>query len=250
MAINLEKSIQFMYDLQKKGIYYSMTGCRDGVTCNSGDCSGTITRSLERAGCSTPAWLYNTDSMHAWLEQNGFKLIAANKSWTAKRGDIVIFGKKGASGGAAGHVVEFINNTQIIHCTYKNPSMNGIYVDNEATTCPYYMGWYVYRHPNGFSSNVTLPTPPATAKPDKVGWYDEKGTFTITINEPINIRDKAVDGKIIGTLKKGDRVKYDQFTHKDGHVWIRQPRANGTYGFIATGRSNGVQRLDYWGTFS
>ena len=245
--INIEKSIGFMYDLQRKGIYYSMTGCRDGVSCMSGDCSGTITRSLERAGCSKPDWLYNTDSMHAYLIKNGYKLIAENKSWTAKRGDVVIFGKKGASGGSAGHVVEFINNTQIIHCTYKNPSMNGVYVDNEATTCPYYMGWYVYRHPNASSGSVT-PLPPVTDKPDKVGWYDEKGIFTVTV-DVINIRDKAVDGKIIGKLYKGDRVKYDQFTHKDGYVWIRQPRSNGSYGFVATGKSNGKKRLDYRGYF-
>lgn len=246
VPIKIEKSIDFMYGLQRKGIRYSMTGARDGSD-GTGDCSGTIVRSIERAGASKPTWLYNTDSMHAWLVQNGYKLIADNKEWHAKRGDIVIFGKKGASGGAAGHVVEFINNTQIIHCTYKNPQMNGIYVDNEATTCPYFMGWYVYRNPNADTTPIT--TPPATERPDKVGWYMEKGIFQVTIDEPIMIRDKAVDGKIIGKVYKGDKVKYDQFTHKGGHVWVRQPRANGTYGFIATGRSNGQKRLDYWGTF-
>lgn len=245
VKINIETSIGFMDGLRKKGIRYSMTGARDGSD-GTGDCSGTIVRSVEKAGASRPAWLYNTDSMHAWLVQNGYKLIADNKNWTAKRGDIVIFGKKGASGGAAGHVVEFINNTQIIHCTYKNPQMNGVYIDNEATTCPYYMGWYAYRNDNIDTSKPI--DVPATAKPDKVGWYAEKGTFkSNTGNANIAILDKAVDGNVLGWIKPGQEVKYDQFTHKGGYVWVRQPRANGKYGFVAIGKSNGKTKTESWG---
>ncbi|MBO0486057.1 peptidoglycan amidohydrolase family protein [Vagococcus fluvialis] len=255
VKINIETSIGFMDGLRQRGIRYSMTGARDGSD-GTGDCSGTIVRSVEKAGASKPAWLYNTDSMHAWLVQNGYKLIADNKEWTAKRGDIVIFGGKrdangnfGGSGGAAGHVVEFISNTQIIHCTYKNPQMNGVYVDNEATTCPYFMGWYVYRNDNiDTSKPIEVPN---TERPDKVGWYMEEGTFHSYLNndEPIAILDKAVDGKVIGWLPQGKKAKYDQFTHKGGYVWIRQPRADGSFGFLATGKSDGKKRLDYWGDF-
>lgn len=255
VKINIETSIGFMDGLRQRGIRYSMTGARDGSD-GTGDCSGTIVRSVEKAGASKPAWLYNTDSMHAWLVQNGYKLIADNKEWTAKRGDIVIFGGKrdangnfGGSGGAAGHVVEFISNTQIIHCTYKNPQMNGVYIDNEATTCPYFMGWYVYRNDNiDTSKPIEVPN---TERPDKVGWYMEEGTFRSYLNndEPIAILDKAVDGKVIGWLPQGKKAKYDQFTHKGGYVWIRQPRADGSFGFLATGKSDGKKRLDYWGDF-
>lgn len=255
VKINIETSIGFMDGLRQRGIRYSMTGARDGSD-GTGDCSGTIVRSVEKAGASKPAWLYNTDSMHAWLVQNGYKLIADNKEWTAKRGDIVIFGGKrdangnfGGSGGAAGHVVEFISNTQIIHCTYKNPQMNGVYIDNEATTCPYFMGWYVYRNDNTDTSKpIEVPN---TERPDKVGWYMEEGTFHSYLNndEPIAILDKAVDGKVIGWLEQGKKAKYDQFTHKGGYVWIRQPRADGSFGFLATGKSDGKKRLDYWGDF-
>lgn len=255
VKINIETSIGFMDGLRQRGIRYSMTGARDGSD-GTGDCSGTIVRSVEKAGASKPAWLYNTDSMHAWLVQNGYKLIADNKEWTAKRGDIVIFGGKrdangnfGGSGGAAGHVVEFISNTQIIHCTYKNPQMNGVYIDNEATTCPYFMGWYVYRNDNiDTSKPIEVPN---TERPDKVGWYMEEGTFHSYLNndEPIAILDKAVDGKVIGWLPQGKKAKYDQFTHKGGYVWIRQPRADGSFGFLATGKSDGKKRLDYWGDF-
>lgn len=52
-------------------------------------------------------------------------------------------------------MVIFISNTQVIHCTYKSASANGVYVDNEATTCPYSMGWYVYRLNSTAPSNST-----------------------------------------------------------------------------------------------
>ena len=252
VKINIETSIGFMDGLRQRGIRYSMTGNRDGSD-GTGDCSGTIVRSVEKAGASKPAWLYNTDSMHAWLVQNGYKLIADNKEWTAKRGDIVIFGGKrdangnfGGSGGAAGHVVEHISQYQIIHCTYKNPSMNGVYVDNSETTSPYFMGWYVYRNDNiDTSKPIEVPN---TERPDKVGWYMEKGTFKSNAgNQNIAILDKAVDGKVLGWIKPGQEVKYDQFTHKGGYVWVRQPRANGTYGFVAIGKSNGKKKTESWG---
>ncbi|HCS93140.1 MAG TPA: hypothetical protein DIW15_00325 [Bavariicoccus seileri] len=147
MGINMETAINYMYSLKNRGIRYSMTGSRTGSD-GTGDCSGTIYQGLRNGGASNAGWVLNTDSMHSWLEKNGFQNIATNKSWTAKRGDIVIFGKKGASGGAAGHIVIFISNTQIIHCTWKSSTRNGVYVDNEASTCPYSMGWYVYRLKN------------------------------------------------------------------------------------------------------
>lgn len=158
LAVNIEKAIDYMYSLKKRNIRYSMTGSRTGSD-GSGDCSGTIYQGLRNAGMPNAGWVLNTDSMHSWLEKNGWKQIAHNKSWTAKRGDVVIFGARGASGGAAGHVVLFISSSQIIHCTYKSASANGVYVDNEATTCPYSMGWYVYR------LNSSSAAKPSTSKP-------------------------------------------------------------------------------------
>lgn len=143
MAINIETAINNMYALKNRGIRYSMTGSRTGAD-GTGDCSGTIYDSLRKAGASNAGWILNTDSMHSWLIKNGFELIAENREWPMKRGDIVILGKKGASGGAAGHVFLAVDGTNAIHCTWKNASANGVYVDNEATM-PYSMGWYVYR---------------------------------------------------------------------------------------------------------
>lgn len=98
MAVNTEKFLQAMYDLKAKGVRYSMYGSRDGSD-GTADCSGAIVASLYKGGASKYAWLYNTDSMHDYLTANGYKLIAHDKSWSAQRGDIVIFGTKGSSGG-------------------------------------------------------------------------------------------------------------------------------------------------------
>ena len=173
MTVNIETAINYMYALKNRGIRYSMTGSRTGSD-GTGDCSGTIYQGLRNGGASNAGWILNTDSMHSWLEKNGFQNIATNKSWTARRGDIVIFGKKGSSGGAAGHVVIFISNTQIIHCTWKSASRNGVYVDNEASTCPYSMGWYVYRLKN--QSKTKPSTSKKTVKVKKSAWAWSKST--------------------------------------------------------------------------
>lgn len=96
--VNIETAIANMYALKAAKIRYSMNGSRTGAD-GTGDCSGTIYDSLRKGGASNAGWVLNTDSMHDWLVKNDFKLIAQNNEWTAKRGDIVIFGKKGASGG-------------------------------------------------------------------------------------------------------------------------------------------------------
>lgn len=178
--VNIETAIKYMYDLKAKGIKYSMSGSRTGAD-GTGDCSGTVYQALRNGGATNAGWVLNTDSMHGWLTKNSFKLIAQNKEWTAKRGDVVIFGKKGQSGGAAGHVVIFISNTQIIHCTWKSASANGIYVDNEATTCPYDMGWYVYRLEGQTSNKTSSTSSPNTPLPvqRKISPYNHYDTNKI-----------------------------------------------------------------------
>lgn len=142
VAIDIEKAIAHMYSLRAKGVRYSMYGSRIG-TDGTADCSGAVYSALRVAGASNAGYVLSTETLHDWLLNNGFKRIATNASWEAKRGDVVIFGKKGASAGGAGHVVIFIDHDHIIHCNYNS---NGVTVDLESTTCPYRMGWYVYRY--------------------------------------------------------------------------------------------------------
>lgn len=161
MAVNIETAIKNMYDLMNRRITYSMYGCRTGNGCSSADCSGAIYDSLRKAGMPNAGWVLNTDSMHDWLLKNGWQLIAFNKEWNMQRGDIIIFGYRGSSGGAAGHIVMATDTQNVIHCNY---SANGVSVNNEAGM-PYSMGWYVYRLVGGSTSNpAPTPTQPSSAK--------------------------------------------------------------------------------------
>ena len=80
---------------------------------------------------------------------------------------------------------------------------------------------------------------------DELGdtWFKEDGKFYP--NGTINIRYGArTTSDIIGTVTKGDCVKYDAYSRHGGYVWIRQPRANGEPGFLVCRQGN-----DPWGTF-
>ena len=80
---------------------------------------------------------------------------------------------------------------------------------------------------------------------DELGdtWYKEEGKFYP--NGTINIRYGArTTSDIIGTVTKGDCIKYDAYSRHGGYVWIRQPRANGEHGFLVCRQGN-----DPWGRF-
>jgi hypothetical protein len=80
-------------------------------------------------------------------------------------------------------------------------------------------------------------------------WYNEKGKFKLT--QDINLRYGAkTTSALIATLKSGSTIEYDAFSHHNGYVWLRQPRGNGKYGYLASGTSNGVKRTSSWGLFS
>ena len=99
---------------------------------------------------------------------------------------------------------------------------------------------------------VAQPSKPVVKQPapqsfvDELGdtWYKEEGKFYP--NGTINIRYGArTTSDIIGTVTKGDCVKYDAYSRHGGYVWIRQPRANGQYGFLVCRHGNTP-----WGTFN
>lgn len=102
MTVDINKVISW-FDNHMGKLTYSMTGSRNGAD-GTADCSGSMTQALYEAGASKPTWLYSTEYIHGYLVNNGFKLIAENTSWDAKRGDIPVFGKRGNSAGGAGHI--------------------------------------------------------------------------------------------------------------------------------------------------
>lgn len=168
MAINIETAIAWMRARQGQ-VYYSME-YRDGP--DSYDCSSSMYYSLRSAGASSAGWAVNTEYMHDWLIKNGYELIAENTECTAQRGDIFIWGKRGASAGAFGHTGMFIDSVNIIHCNY---AYNGISINSHDERWlyagqPYF---YIYR----------LTNPNAQPEEVKKGWQsDEKGDWYARAN--------------------------------------------------------------------
>ena len=156
--MNIEKAISKGLELKQRRIKYSMYGSRTGSD-GTADCSGFIYECLVSGGAKPLNYIPNTDSLHSFLVNNGFKLIADSSEWQAKRGDIAIFGRKGNSGGANGHVVLFIEQYKVIHCTYKSETENGIYVESDESACPYNWSFYVYRLQN--TSQSVKPSQPS-----------------------------------------------------------------------------------------
>lgn len=141
MTVDTEKAIAWMGSKEGR-VSYSMD-YRNGP--DSYDCSSSVCSALIYAGASNPGWLLNTEYMHDWLVQNGYELIAENEDWDSQRADIAIWGKRGQSAGAGGHVVMFIDADNIIHCNYAN---NNITIGNYNQTAAA-SGWmysYVYRY--------------------------------------------------------------------------------------------------------
>lgn len=63
-------------------------------------------------------------------------------------------------------------------------------------------------------------------------WHNESGTFTS--NTWLHLRWGArVTSAPIGVLPPGSVIKYDAYSRHGDFVWLRQPRGNGQYGYIA-----------------
>lgn len=127
MSINIEKAIKRGYYWKNnRRITYSMYGSRRGSD-NTFDCSSYVYDLLHYAGGSSLSYPFSTESQHAYLKSNGFKLIAQNKEWSMKRGDVVIWGKLGQSAGAGGHTGICTSGSKWLECTAWAGGGNGAY---------------------------------------------------------------------------------------------------------------------------
>ena len=168
MTINIENAIAWMKARQGR-VSYSMEE-RDGD--DSYDCSSSVYYALRSAGAVSAGWAVNTEYEHDWLVKNGYELISENTPWDAQRGDVFIWGRKGASAGAGGHTGIFIDEDNIIHCNYR---YDGISVNDHDDIWvyagrPYY---YIYR----------LTNPNAQPETPKKGWQkDDKGYWYARAN--------------------------------------------------------------------
>lgn len=134
------------FNARKGRVTYSMAD-RNGPA--SYDCSSAVYHALIEAGFLPQGYrIGNTDSLFNDLEAHGWKQVPVNANGDADthRGDIFIWGKRGASGGAFGHTGIVLDDAgNIIHCAY---GYNGIHVDNhdwlwELNGCPAYT-FYTY----------------------------------------------------------------------------------------------------------
>lgn len=121
----MEKALQWMYSKEGR-VTYSMEQ-RNGPS--SYDCSSSVYHALKHAGIFPSSMgIGNTDSLFGHLEKNGFTRLPkdGNGDVHTRRGDIFIWGKRGASGGAAGHTGMFVDDDNIINCRWGR----GMVVDN------------------------------------------------------------------------------------------------------------------------
>ena len=110
------------------------------------------------------------------------------------------------------------------------------------------MGWYVYRLDQKTSSSQPKISAQVSKPAADIQWISEKWHF-IT-NTPIYLRTApTVQSDKITLLGTGSYIQYDAYGYKDGYVWLRQPRTDGTYGYLASGECVGHRRTSYWGSF-
>ncbi|MBU5318225.1 SH3 domain-containing protein [Lactobacillus johnsonii] len=186
-----------------------------------------------------------------------------NSDWTKQNGVFVTGGAINLRTGASTNskvIAMLPTNTEIKYDAYhtegqytwlRQPRANGQY------------GYLVGRN-NGqawgtFEEGSASVSKPAETKPaNKPAQPAEKPSTTTNVNSDwtkqngvfvtggaINLRTGAsTDSKVITQLPANSEVKYDAYRTEGQYTWLRQPRANGQYGYLV-GRNNGQA----WGTF-
>lgn len=181
MTLNIENGISALKQ-QIGRATYSMYGSRnfsDG-TC---DCSGAVYYGLRKSGCSDFGYIPSTETMHQWLLDNNYKLIAENSEWKMQAQDVIIWGRKGESAGAGGHTGIAVDGQNWIECTAwsggGNGAEGGVIISNHdcrwaMNGCPYF---YVYR----YQQNSSTSDPTQTNSNNKESKEEEIMFFVETV---------------------------------------------------------------------
>ena len=177
-----------------------------------------------------------------------------NNNWTKQNGVFITGGAINLRTGASTNskVIALLpTNTEIKYDVYRTegqytwlrqPRANGQY--------GYLVGRDNGRAWGTFKAGSAVATKPATnnkpaQKPatNNSDWTKQNGVF-IT-GGAINLRTGAsTNSKVIALLPTNTEIKYDAYRTSGQYTWLRQPRANGQYGYLV-GRNNG----NAWGTF-
>lgn len=239
MSVDINKVISW-FDSHMGKITYSMNGSRNGSD-GTGDCSGTMTQALYEAGATKPAYLYSTETIHPYLQNNGFGLYAENKSWTAKRGDIVVMGKRGESAGAFGHIGIISTddpNAQLLSTSFWTSGEEGTAVGNVtfdemwvADGSPYF---YVYRQDNSTPAK-TIPSSGSVDQVLNVGeYFSTKPAYRIDHYEYINGVEQVISEELAGGsdwdwTNNGWGLKSFEIVDKNGNIQEDNTTAVGKY---------------------
>lgn len=160
MALNIENGISALKQ-QIGRATYSMYGSRnfsDG-TC---DCSGAVYYGLTNGGVKPLGYIPSTETMHQWLLDNNYKLIAENSEWKMQAQDVIIWGRKGESAGAGGHTGIAVDGQNWIECTAwsggGNGAEGGVIISNHDSRWAMNGGPYFYVYRSQQNSSTSDPT--------------------------------------------------------------------------------------------
>ncbi|WP_259747461.1 peptidoglycan amidohydrolase family protein [Lactococcus lactis] len=182
MTLNIENGISALKQ-QIGRATYSMYGSRnfsDG-TC---DCSGAVYYGLTNGGVKPLGYIPSTETMHQWLLDNNYKLIAENSEWKMQAQDVIIWGRKGESAGAGGHTGIAVDGQNWIECTAwsggGNGAEGGVIISNHDSRwamngCPYF---YVYRS----QQNSSTSDPTQTNLNNTIEYEEEEMHFIQTVD--------------------------------------------------------------------
>lgn len=178
----METAINWMYERRKGGpapVTYSMA-YRYGP--HSYDCSSAVDAAFTFAGLWPEDGPDNTDSLHADFEKMGWTRVPQNAQggYDVKRGDVGIWGPRGASGGAFGHIVIMLDSENMIHCNF---GYNGITINNHDLI------WTA----NGKPVVYFYRPPAAPTGSTNVGTVEVPGSFTAAKNNGPYWRVEAGD---------------------------------------------------------
>ncbi|HFI0375307.1 TPA: peptidoglycan amidohydrolase family protein [Streptococcus suis] len=212
MGVNIETAIRWMSD-RKGRVTYSMD-YRNGP--NSFDCSSSVYYALMSAGAISAGWAVNTEYEHDWLVKNGYKLIAENTDWDAKRGDIFIWGKRGQSSGAGGHTGIFVDPDNIIHCNYANNSIT-INNYNQTAAASGWMYCYVYRLANQSTPSTSGKTLDTLVKETLAGKYGNGDQRKAALGNQYEAVMAVINGKATVPKKTIDQLAQEVIQGKHGN---------------------------------
>jgi len=235
MTLNIENGISALKQ-QIGRATYSMYGSRnfsDG-TC---DCSGAVYYGLTNGGVKPFGYIPSTETMHQWLLDNNYKLIAENSEWKMQAQDVIIWGRKGESAGAGGHTGIAVDGQNWIECTAwsggGNGAEGGVIISNHDNRwamngCPYF---YVYRLAKDLANGIGGSSNSDQWKQQAGGSSTSQNNNNANNNSQLEDDDimkftyqiiDAKTGKTQGTIYYYDGNKVVALSHQDQLKIIRQ----------------------------